>query len=221
MSPPERDDTVSASLEPDDDCPPHSQQSGRFCPEYKAKVESVSPSEFDLCGVEVKTEPFGFECCQQEREQSPVALRYPLEGQKTLPSAESLEGGHPGIRRLLSWPSLSCRVQQQPGFHREVLQPYYSLQPVSNVVMGLVYGSSSYAQQCVSAGLATIIHTSSGCFVRPTVVGSLVASLVCPLQLRLLSVLSLFAGSFPCPRKSLNVTCFRSWFRPLAHWDIQ
>eukprot|EP00929_Paragymnodinium_shiwhaense_P046886 TRINITY_DN23838_c0_g1_i1.p1 TRINITY_DN23838_c0_g1~~TRINITY_DN23838_c0_g1_i1.p1 ORF type:complete len:1778 (-),score=399.41 TRINITY_DN23838_c0_g1_i1:81-5414(-) len=69
-----------------------------------------------------------------------------------------------GINRVESMPSDVYSLRQLPGFHARILRPFYTARPVSNVVMGLVRGTSLYARQSVQAKLATIIHTSFGWF---------------------------------------------------------
>lgn len=69
-----------------------------------------------------------------------------------------------GVKRVVSMPSDTYSIRQLPGFHNNILKPFYSEQPVSNVVMGLIRGTSLYAKQSVIAKLATIIHTTYGWF---------------------------------------------------------
>lgn len=69
-----------------------------------------------------------------------------------------------GVNRVISMPSDVYSIRQLPGFHSRILRPFYSARPVSNVVMGLIRGTSLYARQSVSAKLATIIHTCCGWF---------------------------------------------------------
>merc|ERR1719284_2270638 len=61
-------------------------------------------------------------------------------------------------------PSDVYNIRQLPGFHTRTLRPFYAARPVSNVVMGLIRGTSLYAKQAVAAKLATIIHTTCGWF---------------------------------------------------------
>ncbi|CAE8600335.1 unnamed protein product, partial [Polarella glacialis] len=49
-------------------------------------------------------------------------------------------------------------VCQQPGFHKHALRPFYGSQPVSNVVMGIVHGSSKYARDAIEFGLAELVE---------------------------------------------------------------
>lgn len=58
---------------------------------------------------------------------------------------------------ILSVPSETLALCQYPGFHTSVLRPYYACQRVSNVVMGIVGGGSSYARTCAGYGLAKIL----------------------------------------------------------------
>eukprot|EP00928_Gymnodinium_smaydae_P024251 TRINITY_DN19681_c0_g1_i3.p1 TRINITY_DN19681_c0_g1~~TRINITY_DN19681_c0_g1_i3.p1 ORF type:complete len:1333 (+),score=287.96 TRINITY_DN19681_c0_g1_i3:131-4129(+) len=76
---------------------------------------------------------------------------------------DDVQGGG-GINRVLSMPSDVYSIRQLPGFHTRILRPFYAARPVSNVVMGLIRGTSLYAKQSVSAKLATIIHTTCGWF---------------------------------------------------------
>eukprot|EP00931_Biecheleriopsis_adriatica_P041481 TRINITY_DN23702_c0_g2_i1.p1 TRINITY_DN23702_c0_g2~~TRINITY_DN23702_c0_g2_i1.p1 ORF type:complete len:1742 (+),score=437.49 TRINITY_DN23702_c0_g2_i1:785-5227(+) len=69
-----------------------------------------------------------------------------------------------GVNRVLSMPSDVYHIKQMPGFHSRILKPFYAARPVSNVVMGLIRGTSLYAKQSVKARLATIIHTNCGWF---------------------------------------------------------
>lgn len=69
-----------------------------------------------------------------------------------------------GVNRVMSMPSDSYTIKQMPGFHARILRPFYAHRPVSNVVMGLIRGTSLYAKQSVLAKLATIIHTNCGWF---------------------------------------------------------
>ena len=68
------------------------------------------------------------------------------------------------ISRVLSAPSDLYEITQKPFFYHTVLRPYYLQQPVSNVVMGLIYGTSTYARQLALSKLATVIHTCCGWF---------------------------------------------------------
>lgn len=69
-----------------------------------------------------------------------------------------------GVNRVLSLPSDVYGIKQLPHFHSKILRPFYAARPVSNVVMGLIRGTSLYAKQAVMAKLATIIHTACGYF---------------------------------------------------------
>jgi len=69
-----------------------------------------------------------------------------------------------GVNRVISMPSDKYSIKQLPGFHSRTLRPFYAARPVSNVVMGLIRGTSLYAKQSVAAKLATIIHTTCGWF---------------------------------------------------------
>jgi len=69
-----------------------------------------------------------------------------------------------GVNRVMSMPSDVYSIRQMPGFHTKVLRPFYASRPVSNIVMGLIRGTSLYAKQSVVAKLATIIHTTWGWF---------------------------------------------------------
>lgn len=69
-----------------------------------------------------------------------------------------------GVNRVMSMPSDKYSIKQLPGFHSRTLRPFYAARPVSNVVMGLIRGTSLYAKQSVAAKLATIIHTTCGWF---------------------------------------------------------
>lgn len=69
-----------------------------------------------------------------------------------------------GVNRVMSMPSDKYSIKQLPGFHSRTLRPFYAARPVSNVVMGLIRGTSLYARQSVAAKLATIIHTTCGWF---------------------------------------------------------
>eukprot|EP00927_Polykrikos_kofoidii_P049209 TRINITY_DN43304_c0_g1_i1.p1 TRINITY_DN43304_c0_g1~~TRINITY_DN43304_c0_g1_i1.p1 ORF type:complete len:1767 (-),score=274.93 TRINITY_DN43304_c0_g1_i1:68-5302(-) len=68
------------------------------------------------------------------------------------------------VNRVVSMPSDVYQIRQLPGFHTRILRPFYAARPVSNVVMGLIRGTSLYARQSVTAKLATIIHTTWGWF---------------------------------------------------------
>mmetsp|Transcript_25174 Transcript_25174/g.81337 ORF Transcript_25174/g.81337 Transcript_25174/m.81337 type:complete len:366 (-) Transcript_25174:102-1199(-) len=61
------------------------------------------------------------------------------------------------LNPVKSLPSQSFAICQQQGFHQAVLRPFYSMQPVSNVVMGLVHGTSAYARTCSCSGLAQLL----------------------------------------------------------------
>jgi len=54
--------------------------------------------------------------------------------------------------------SESFAVCQQPGFHKSAMRPFYVQQPVSNVIIGIVRGTSRYAREAASLGLAEIIE---------------------------------------------------------------
>lgn len=73
-------------------------------------------------------------------------------------------GGVMGVNRVVSMPSDVYQIRQQPGFHSKILRPFYAAKPVSNIVIGLIRGTSLYAKQSVKAKLATIIHTTWGWF---------------------------------------------------------
>jgi len=49
-------------------------------------------------------------------------------------------------------------IRQEPGFHAAALRPLYEAQPVSNVVAGIVRGTSGYARQVVELGLAEVVE---------------------------------------------------------------
>mmetsp|Transcript_61050 Transcript_61050/g.137800 ORF Transcript_61050/g.137800 Transcript_61050/m.137800 type:complete len:834 (-) Transcript_61050:26-2527(-) len=59
-----------------------------------------------------------------------------------------------------SMPSIPCAVRQEPGFHKFALQPFYNAQPLSNVVLGIVQGSS-YARRSVELDLAQLLPMDS------------------------------------------------------------
>eukprot|EP00439_Symbiodinium_sp_Y106_P037408 s51_g4.t1 len=75
---------------------------------------------------------------------------------------DSHAGG--GLNRVISRPSDIYYIKQLPGFHKKILRPFYAARPVSNVVMGLIRGTSLYARQSVVSKIATIIHTKCGSF---------------------------------------------------------
>eukprot|EP00929_Paragymnodinium_shiwhaense_P097097 TRINITY_DN5885_c0_g1_i3.p1 TRINITY_DN5885_c0_g1~~TRINITY_DN5885_c0_g1_i3.p1 ORF type:complete len:770 (-),score=152.91 TRINITY_DN5885_c0_g1_i3:65-2374(-) len=58
---------------------------------------------------------------------------------------------------IKSDPSEDFAVCQKSGFHLSALRPFYAAQPVSNVVLGLVRGTSPYAREAVAMGLAEIL----------------------------------------------------------------
>jgi len=68
------------------------------------------------------------------------------------------------IHRVISMPSDVYDIKQLAGFHTKILRPFYANQPVSNVVMGLIRGTSLYARQAASHRLANIIYTNCGWF---------------------------------------------------------
>jgi len=82
----------------------------------------------------------------------------------SLSLAGSAEYDDMGISRVMSMPSDVYSIRQLPNFHSTILRPFYAARPVSNVVMGLIRGTSLYARQSVAAKLATIIHTTCGWF---------------------------------------------------------
>merc|ERR1712232_195154 len=68
------------------------------------------------------------------------------------------------INRVASLPSDTYIIRQMPCFHKEILKPFYADRPVSNILIGMIRGTSLYAKQSVAARLATIIHTVCGWF---------------------------------------------------------
>lgn len=81
------------------------------------------------------------------------------EGAKLADTEEAalLEVGPSGKNLVASAPSESFAICQQPGFYRNALRPFYSTHTISNVVMGVIYGTSSYAQEAVALGRAGIL----------------------------------------------------------------
>ncbi|KAF4653598.1 hypothetical protein FOL47_010428, partial [Perkinsus chesapeaki] len=72
------------------------------------------------------------------------------------------------ITRIHSMPSESYNVYQAPMFHQLVLKPFYQRHPISNVVMGLVMGTSTYARTSIREGVGKIIrfpHLHCGGFI--------------------------------------------------------
>jgi serine/threonine protein kinase len=63
---------------------------------------------------------------------------------------------------VLSAPSDAFTICQRPGFYTRALRPFYDSQCVSNVVLGLVTGTSSYAQSCARLGLAEVVEVGQG-----------------------------------------------------------
>jgi len=57
-----------------------------------------------------------------------------------------------------SMPSEVFAVCQRPGFHVSALRPFFGAQPVSNVVLGIVRGTSAYARGAAELGLAEIVE---------------------------------------------------------------
>jgi serine/threonine protein kinase len=76
-------------------------------------------------------------------------------------SSEQDDVSH-GVNRIVSLPSDFYMIRQYPGFHRDILKPFYADRPVSNICIGLIRGTSLYARQAIQAKLATIIHTIYG-----------------------------------------------------------
>jgi len=66
--------------------------------------------------------------------------------------------------RVTSTPSEAFAIRQEPGFHSRTLRPFYEAQPLSNVVLGLVSGSSGYARRSVHLRCAEIVDTEYGAF---------------------------------------------------------
>ncbi|KAF4734336.1 hypothetical protein FOZ62_006148, partial [Perkinsus olseni] len=64
------------------------------------------------------------------------------------------------ITRIHSIPSESYHVYQAPMFHQLVLKPFYQRHPISNVVMGLVMGTSTYARSSIEEGVGRLIRAS-------------------------------------------------------------
>mmetsp|Transcript_80627 Transcript_80627/g.224371 ORF Transcript_80627/g.224371 Transcript_80627/m.224371 type:complete len:824 (-) Transcript_80627:134-2605(-) len=64
--------------------------------------------------------------------------------------------------RVKSAPSESFAICQKPRFHVLALCPYYDAQTVSNVVIGIIRGTSSYARRSVQLGLAEIAEVGGG-----------------------------------------------------------
>ncbi|KAF4683697.1 hypothetical protein FOZ60_008795 [Perkinsus olseni] len=93
------------------------------------------------------------------------------------------------ITRIHSIPSESYHVYQAPMFHQLVLKPFYQRHPISNVVMGLVMGTSTYARSSIEEGVGRLIrasHLHTGGFILipnpkfhedPTIVAALAKNL--------------------------------------------
>jgi len=90
--------------------------------------------------------------------------RYGKSFSLSLAGSSEYDDSFSGVNRVLSMPSDVYHIKQMPGFHARILKPFYAARPVSNVVMGLIRGTSLYAKQSVYAKLATVIHTSCGWF---------------------------------------------------------
>lgn len=59
--------------------------------------------------------------------------------------------------KIESVPSVAFAVRQMPGFHLSTARPAYASQPVSNVVLGLVQGTSGYARRAVQARCVELV----------------------------------------------------------------
>lgn len=66
------------------------------------------------------------------------------------------------VNPVKSAPSKSFAICQKPGFYSQALRQFYASQPISNVVLGLVRGTSSYARKSVALGLADVIEVGNG-----------------------------------------------------------
>lgn len=100
---------------------------------------------------------------KKDQSQAQKSNRYASFALSLAGSAEHDDIAAPGgVNRVVSMPSDVYIIRQLPCFHKEILRPFYSARPVSNVCMGLIRGTSLYAKQSVAAKLATIIHTICG-----------------------------------------------------------
>jgi hypothetical protein len=93
----------------------------------------------------------------------PMQFSTSLAGSSELDRSE-IDDDTDGVNRVVSMSNEAFKIRQHPGFHTKVLRPYYAAQPVSNVVIGLIYGTSTFARHAAALKLATIVHTCCGWF---------------------------------------------------------
>ena len=88
----------------------------------------------------------------------------PLPYREVLIAAAAEERPVKRLTRVHSGPSESTVIYQPPGFYKSRLRPFYASHPVSNLVLGLVTGTSSFARAAWRLGLTRIGRLANGGF---------------------------------------------------------
>jgi serine/threonine protein kinase len=86
----------------------------------------------------------------------------PLPYREVLLAAAAEEKKPRRLTRVHSGPSEPTTIYQPPGFYKFKLRPFYASHPVSNLVLGLVTGTSSFARSAWRLGLTRIGRLGPG-----------------------------------------------------------
>jgi len=125
--------------------------------DYDGFKRMMVPSEWDEAAVNIaKKAPWANEAAERKQaERSSCDRCGTVDAGHQPPSASE-------YTPVRSAPSDAFGICQRPGFYLRALRPFYESQCVSNVVLGLVTGSSSYARKCAWLGLAEVIEVGQG-----------------------------------------------------------
>jgi len=120
--------------------------------DYNGFKEIMVPPEWDEAALNVaKKAPWADEAESVQAESSSSCDRF-----------RTVDTRHREYSPVMSAPSDAFSICQRPGFYTRALRPFYESQCISNVLLGLVTGSSSYARSCARLGFAEIMEVGQG-----------------------------------------------------------